>query len=298
MGIIDSIRSLLGGLCMPRTHYPAPSAPVSAGLTIVLDCPINTKPRYPLGQTPHARINAILAENFAEYHALLNSFLQYTDWLSRIPPTGETSGSTPYWINGFIPGLDAVAIYSMISEKRPKHYFEVGSGNSTKFARQAILDHGLSTRIISIDPSPRAEIDQICDEAIRLPLEDCDLALFERLDEGDILFVDNSHRCFMNSDVSVFFLDILPNLKRGVIVGIHDICLPYDYPTEWANRYYSEQYLLACWLLAGTGKFEVLLPSVFASVDASLAGTLENLWPRLPPGVEKYGSSFWLQIRE
>lgn len=298
MRAIDSIRSMLGRRSTLKPRHPAPSPPVAAVLTLVLDCPVSVKPRYPLGQTPHARINALLADNFADYLALLKSFLRYCDWLSRIPSTGETSGSTPYWINGFIPGLDAVAIYSMIAERRPKHYFEIGSGNSTKFARQSILDHGLSTRIISIDPAPRAEINRICDEAIRLPLEDCDLALFERLDEGDILFVDNSHRCFMNSDVTVFFLDILPRLKRGVIVAIHDICLPYDYPADWGDRYYSEQYLLACWLLAGSGKFEVLLPSVFVSLDASLSGTLEDLWLRLPPEVEKHGSSFWLKILE
>ena len=65
----------------------------------------------------------------------------------------------------------------------------------------------------------------------------------------------------MNSDVAVFFLDILPNLAPGVVVHIHDVFLPDDYPPQWIERYYSEQYLLACYLLAESTKFDVILPN-------------------------------------
>lgn len=301
MGLMDKLLGLCH--CDKVESKPAHPAQPDGGFTIALDYPVNSRPRYPIGQTPHARLDALLSRNQARYREILDSFLAFADDLSKIPASGETSsceigGATPYWINDFLPGLDAVAIYGMIASKRPKQYFEIGSGNSTKFARQAIRDHGLSTRIVSIDPSPRAEIDAICDEVVRLPLEDCDPSFFDRLDDGDILFVDDSHRCFMNSDVTAFFLDVLPNLKKNVIVGIHDIALPYDYPAEWSGRYYSEQYLLACWLLAETNKFDVLLPSLYASLDKSLASSLDSLWPKLPAGVEKHGSAFWLQIRE
>ncbi|MFA7241858.1 MAG: class I SAM-dependent methyltransferase [Sulfuricellaceae bacterium] len=281
---------------LPDT-FERPAQP-DGSFTIVLDYPVKSRPRYPIGQTPHSRLNDLLSRNQARYRALLESFLPYAHQLEKIPATGETGGVTPYWINGFLPGLDAVAIYCLIAAKRPKYYFEIGSGNSTKFARRAIRDYGLSTQIVSIDPCPRAEIDEICDEVVRLPLEDCAPEFFNRLDDGDLLFVDDSHRCFMNSDVTVFFLEVLPNLKKNVTVGIHDIALPYDYPAQWSERYYSEQYLLACWLLAGTSKFEVLLPSAYASLDKSLAATLDDLWRKLPDGVERHGSAFWLQTQE
>lgn len=280
---------------MDKPEVPAPS---DGSFTIALDYPVNSRPRYPIGQTPHSRLNTLLSRNQARYQALLESFLPYANELEKIPATGETGGATPYWINGFLPGLDAVAIYSLIASKRPNYYFEIGSGNSTKFARQAIRDHGLSTQIVSIDPCPRAEIDEICDEVLRLPLEDCAPDFFNRLGDGDILFVDDSHRCFMNSDVTVFFLEVLPNLRKNVTVGIHDIALPYDYPAEWSERYYSEQYLLACWLLAETAKFEVLLPCAYASLDKTLAASLDGLWRKLPVGVEHHGSAFWLQTLE
>lgn len=140
--------------------------------------------------------------------------------------------------------MDSVAIYGFISENKPVRYYEIGSGNSTKFAKQAIKDYKLQTRILSIDPNPRAEIDSICDQVVRKPLEEVNLNIFEDLEAGDVLFIDNSHRSFMNSDVTVVFLEILPRLKPGVFVEFHDIYLPFDYPQEWDTRYYNEQYLL------------------------------------------------------
>ena len=84
----------------------------------------------------------------------------------------------------------------------------------------------------------------------------------------------------MNSDVTMLWLDVLPRLKPGVIVHIHDVFLPYDYPPEWASRYYSEQYMLAASLLAGN-PMEILFPSHFVQRDAALASRLDPLWEAL-----------------
>ena len=202
----------------------------------------------------------------------------------------------PAWINGFLPGLDAAVLYGMLAFTPPRTYLEVGSGNSTRFARRAIRDHGLRTRIVSIDPHPRVEIDSIADQVIRAPLETVDLAPILALEPGDILFLDGSHRCFTNSDVTVAFLEVLPRLPRGVRVQIHDICLPYDYPPGMEDFYYSEQYVLAAYLLGGARGGTVLLPNAFVSEDAELSRILDPLWTR--PGfeaVERRGSSFWME---
>jgi hypothetical protein len=204
----------------------------------------------------------------------------------------------PSWVNNWLPGLDSVALYSLLCLSNPKRFVEIGSGNSTKFARRAILDQGLRTQITSIDPHPRAQIDLICDNVIRQPLEDADLTLFDELQNGDVLYIDGSHRCFPNSDVTVTFLEVLPRLRDGVFVEFHDISLPYDYSPMLAERYYSEQYLLAVYILAENNKFKIVLPNSFVSEDMELCDILNPLWDESKmTGVEKYGGSFWIQVK-
>jgi len=198
----------------------------------------------------------------------------------------------------WLPALDAAALYGFIAKHQPQRYIEIGSGNSTKFARRAITDGGLKTTITSIDPDPRAEVDVICDRIIRSPLEDADLVVFDDLAQGDIVFFDGSHRVFPNSDVAVFFLEVLPRLAPGVLVQIHDVQLPYDYSPELAKRYYSEQYMLAAHLLA-SDRTTVLLANAYVSEDAECQALLRKLWKR--PGLEElepWGGSFWFQIQQ
>ncbi len=123
-------------------------------------------------------------------------------------------------------------------------------------------------------------------------------AIFDELVSGDILFFDGSHRAFTNSDVTVFFLDVLPRLSPGVLVGIHDIYLPFDYPDDVADRYYSEQYLLAARLLAEGHSARVVLPTAFVAARASRYAGLRQLHERLGEAVttQLSGSSFWFQI--
>ena len=162
--------------------------------------------------------------------------------------------------------------------------------------RRVIRDQGLKTQLTSIDPRPRAEIDALCDHIIRQPLENLNLDIFEKLGAGDVLFLDGSHRSFMNSDVTVFFLEILPALASGVLVHLHDIHLPCDYPPERAEWYYSEQYLLAASLLAGHRGYEIMLPNAFVSGEPDLIRESEGLWRRLglDPAQMK-GLSFWMR---
>ena len=138
----------------------------------------------------------------------------------------------------------------------------------------------------------------VLDQQLReLELEKCDLGIFKTLQSNDIVFDDNSHRSFMNSDVTVFFCDILPELAGGVVAGIHDIFLPDDYPADWDVRYYSEQYLLACYLLAGTRRFDVLLPVFFSAGKGQGGDFLQQVRSRNVNSLWRTGSSFWLTMR-
>ena len=132
-------------------------------------------------------------------------------------------------------------------------------------------------KVISVDPQPRAEIDALCDKVCRMRLEDSDHQIFSVLQAGDILFFDGSHRVFTNSDVAVFFLEILPSLPPGVLVHIHDIFLPLDYPPEWNDRFYSEQYMLAAMLLCRDRPFDVILPNCYVMSDPALSKTASTL---------------------
>jgi hypothetical protein len=283
---------------------------LSKGYLIFLDYPINPEPRYGYGKPPHPMLYEIINRNRMIYQNHLTSFLKFKDYLLKIPKFKPANNPTePFWSNKWLSPLDAVALYSFLSLNNPKYYIEIGSGNSTKFARRAVNDHHLQTKIISIDPEPRAEIDSICDDNIHQPLENINLDIFHQLDAGDILFVDSSHSCFTNSDVSVIFLDILPTLNSGVWVHFHDIMLPYDYPPHWQDRYYSEQYLLAAYLLAEGSRLEIVLANAFIDSDIELRNVLSPLWDKpIMSGLQKTLSavmegtlqpenSFWLRIK-
>jgi hypothetical protein len=206
--------------------------------------------------------------------------------------------SSPTWINGWFPPLDALVLYGLLASENPRWYVEVGSGNSTRFARQAVRDHALRTKIVSIDPAPRAEIDALCDHLVRAPLEEVDLAQVAELTGEDVLFVDSSHRAFQNSDVTVFFTEILPALPPGLVYGIHDIYLPGDYPPAWVERFYSEQYLLACYLLGGADGDEIVAPLTYllheTNVPSLFAPTFAEVG--LAP-LERNGHALWMRRR-
>jgi len=100
----------------------------------------------------------------------------------------------------------------------------------------------------------------------------------------------------MNSDVATFFFDVLPRLEQGIMVHFHDIFLPYDYPPEMADRYYSEQYLLGTYLLATAGRIDIVLPNSFVMRDLELSSIARALLMRATPTkATMIGGSFWIR---
>ncbi|MFO7656764.1 MAG: class I SAM-dependent methyltransferase [Bacteroidales bacterium] len=266
---------------------------------LFLEYKVSFKPRYGHGLPPHPQLYNIINENRGLYKELLHEALKFKNVFEQIKKNGEEADSNkPVYNNGFLPGLDIIGIYTVISKFKPETYIEIGSGNSTKVAYKAIKENGLNTKIISIDPAPRAEIDQLADTIIREPFEKTNFDFIFSLKENDILFIDNSHRILPNSDSMVFYLEVLPKLSKGVLVHIHDIYLPYDYPQFMCNRFYSEQYGLAMFLLANHRTFQPLLPNYFISEDKELSSIIKPLWdhPNLN-GVERHGGSFWIVIQ-
>jgi len=267
---------------------------------VFLEYPVDVKPRFGHGKPAHPELLEIVKNEQSNYDHWLSVSKKYFSDLQQIKDAkSETRNDVPVWNNGFLPGLDILMLYTFIAEIHPKKYVEIGSGNSTKVAYFAKKNHNLKTEIISIDPQPRAEIDVLADKVVRKPFEHIDFSFLAELEENDILFVDNSHRMLPNSDATVFFLEVLPRLKKGVIVHVHDIYIPFDYPQFMCDRFYSEQYGLAIFLLANASKYKPFFPNYYVSQTPELADLISEFWKHPnTQQVEQHGGSFWLKIAE
>jgi predicted O-methyltransferase YrrM len=163
--------------------------------------------------------------------------------------------------NHFYRSPDAEVLYAIVGLFKPKAIVEIGSGYSTLLFRHAIADNGLSTSLTSIDPSPRREISAHADKVITSRLEDLtDLTILSQLQKNDILFIDSSHEIQLGNDVLKLYLTIIPLLNPGVLIHIHDVFLPYEYPKQWVVECrwkWSEQYLVQA-MLQCSNEFDVL----------------------------------------
>ena len=279
-----------------RGGKEAPGAAQEGIKHIELDYEVFPRPRELRAGAGGRKLLGLLEASVPAARSLVAEIARFDARFRAIPRfPGQTAGE-PHWQNGWFPSFDAMMLYGLLALRNPRRYVEVGSGNSTLFARRAVRDHGLRTKIISIDPCPRAEIDAICDHIERQPLEAVDTSLARELTSEDLLFVDSSHRSFQNSDVTVFFTEILPALPPGLVYGMHDVFLPNDYPLEWRERFYSEQYLLLCYLAGGADGDHVFAPLSYLATETDVLRPLQPTYEHL--GLEpaqRYGSSFWLQ---
>ena len=211
---------------------------------------------------------------------------RFTDFLGRIEmyadalaAIGKDPAPQPRWRQGWFPRLDGAAAYAMVRDHKPRTILEVGSGHSTRFMARAVADGGLTTRIVAIDPAPRAPIADIGVEHVATTLHNADPALFSGLAAGDVLFIDSSHILMPGTDVDYLFNTVWPGLPAGVIVHIHDILLPDGYPAAWTWRGYNEQSAVAPLIAANAAK--LLFSSHFAAtriadrVDSGIVGKLD-----------------------
>jgi hypothetical protein len=188
--------------------------------------------------------------------------------------------------------IDAEVYYAMIRRLRPRTIVEIGSGNSTRIAVNAVKANG-EGRVICMDPQPRADITDLPITWLKSRVEDVALANFSDLRDGDILFIDSSHVLRTGGDVQQEYLEILPRLKAGVVVHIHDIFLPVEYPGDWLlnmRMFPTEQYMLQAFL-AFNSAFEVLWGSQHMHLfhPDLLAAGFASYRRDLSPG------SFWIR---
>jgi hypothetical protein len=264
------------------------------GSVIVSEYTLHPRARYGWeGQPPLSSLAALFDQWSADHlNETADRLAELEGWARSIPRHSERG---PCWENDYWGSVDALWQVSALKERNPARYLEVGSGFSTLFARRAIEDFGLHTRITSIDPSPRREVDEACDDVVRQPLELTDLSAFAGLAQGDVVLVDGSHVVAMNSDAVVFLLEVLPSLPSGVLVGIDDVYLPWDYHPTWTSRGYGEQYVVAAYLLGGAAGAALRFPGWVAARSLADDRRMSNLWPVVHNRFGRLGSSLWLE---
>ena len=176
-----------------------------------------------------------------------------------------------YHFNPSFRGVDAGVYYGLIRYLKPKRIIEIGAGFSTLLAAQAVLANQKkrdTCDLTAIEPYPSRTLRQGYAGLKRLMetnLQEVPLREFEKLGQNDVLFIDSSHVLKMASDVQYEFLEILPRLKKGVWVHIHDIFIPREYPQKLTMKdfkFYNEQYLLQAFL-AFNQAFEVVWAGQF-----------------------------------
>lgn len=265
--------------------------------------PVNVaqSPNWGFGKPSHFQIENCISKNINDYQLFLSYMQEFSEDVSKWNIDVDTNKpEVPNLKNDFYPIIDTLVLYSFFRKIQPKKYLEIGSGISTKIANQARNQGSFRMKIISIDPAPRAFVDNICDVVIRSRLEQVDTSIFADLSEGDVLFFDGSHYCFPGNDVTNFFLEIMPNLKTGVIIHIHDIYLPDDYPLDFLKFMWSEQYILAAWLLGGSQGIKVLFPTAYMSKKPEMFTLVDDLISKINDhdinnsSWHRQGTSFWL----
>lgn len=267
------------------------------GLASFPDYAYRLQPRQGYGHPPLHSVERLIRPREAAHAAWLETIERFGRDLAAIPLDQQSEARQPFWCNDWLPGLDAALLYAMTASRQPRTYLEIGSGNSTKFVHRAIADYSLSTRIVSIDPQPRAEIEDLCHVVHRKGLEETDLSIFSALSAEDIVFFDGSHRCIQNSDVTVFFLEVLPILPKGILVGIHDIFLPNDYPIAWRDRMYTEQYMLAAWLLGANDPMRIEFAGMWASDHQNFLPVIERIFEfDTSRRIQRHAGAFWFSV--
>lgn len=226
--------------------------------------------------------------------------------------TEFVSSTGPYLANtqkGFGPGypeFDARTLYYFLREHKPKRYLEVGSGLSTYYASLAAAQNvtaGSPLSIICIEPYPFDALRTVEDfTLVEGFVQDVPVSRFEELEAGDVLFIDSSHALKIDSDVAYLFLEVLPKVKTGVFVHIHDVHFPWNGPFPADTWLFGERWpvywneaMVVQTFLAFNDSFQILLstPLVRHHDEAFLTGRFPAYTPLAndpnPP------SSLWLQ---
>ena len=271
------------GVQLRSTHYYEPTYRLS-------DLPADTRGERDL---PGIRLDA-------DSQIALLGKLRFGSELLAFPMTPPGPGQFG-WRNGMYEFGDGEIYYSLVRHLRPRRIIEIGSGSSTLLALAAVAkntaeDPSALTEITCIEPYENAWLAASGARLIAQRVEDLDLTLFDSLLAGDILFIDSSHVIRPFGDVTREILQVLPRLKTGVWVHVHDIFTPRDYLETWLRderRLWNEQYMLEAWL---SGNRQVEIVCALNWLKHNHFDAVAAACPLLQRAPETEPGAFWMRI--
>lgn len=220
--------------------------------------PLN-EPRALPGLALNTGQSLILARRLAEF--------------ANEPIVGRVAGGKEYVAGNGTYGLpDAALLYALVRATKPARLIEVGSGNSTLVTFRALernREEGHECEHLCIEPFEMPWLEDLGVPVHRQMIEDVDPALFDGLQSGDMLFVDNSHVVRPQGDVVTIVQGVLPRLRPGVLIHIHDFFTPRDYTDSWLledRSFWTEQYLVEAFL-THNDQFEIVFAANHIYVD-------------------------------
>jgi hypothetical protein len=211
------------------------------------------------------------------------------------PAGGRYSFAQDYYCHS-----DAIYLYSLLRHLRPRRLIEVGSGHSSAAALDTSERFlGGAVEFTFIEPFAQRLKSVLKPEEtarcrlIEKPVQEVPLAVYDALEANDILLIDSSHVSKAGSDVNHLFFHVLPRLKPGVVVHVHDIFFPFEYPEGWLRegRAWNEAYLLRAFL-QNNSAYEVLLFGDYAGRHFR-----EFLAEQMPLCLKNTGGAFWMRKR-
>ncbi len=207
--------------------------------------------------------------------------------------------------------IDALVLYLMLRRTKPARYIEVGSGLSTDYACLAAARNASEGRPMAmtvVDPYvseatrsiPGLEI--LAREAQDLPAE-----WFSRLEAGDVLFIDNTHIVRIDGEVPHLVLEVLPALKPGVLVHVHDVHFPYNVPLDpdaylfdraWPMLF--DEAMLVQAYLSNNPRVEIAMstPLLRHHHEGFLRQTIPGYLPLDPHDFDTHHGSLWFRCLE
>lgn len=238
--------------------------------------------------TPYPAVDRLFERDTAAYLGIVDDVATHLDTFAGF----GRDRHDPAWSRSMFPPFDGAVTYTMVRRGRPARMLEIGSGNSTRFLARALQDGEIACAFTCIDPAPRMPVEELGVTWIPRMLAVDDAGLCADFGPGDILFIDSSHIMLPGMDVDIEFNRIFPALPPGVLVHLHDIFLPFDYPPAMRKWGFSEQNALIGWIVSGF--FEVVFPAYY--VRCAHAGHVEErLGRHFPPFARPMAGSLWLR---
>jgi len=257
----------------------------------VPDRVFDERARLPGFDIDEAKVRATLAE--------LGRYGAEASWPRQARLPGEYTTANDNF--GF---SSAALLHSFIRANGTRKVIEIGGGYSSLVSLPALeRNHGADNyQFVCVEPYPTEWLRKTLSDRtpssqlIQRPVEQLDPSLLADLAPNDILFIDSSHCVRLASDVNFLYLQVLPRLKPGVLVHIHDIYIPYEYPRVHFfgqnKMFWNEQYLLEA-LLTENPHWEVVLPGFMVQKD--MERDFQNAFPHYDPQHDRKTSSFWMR---